>query len=59
MKRTGVWIGTSGWVYKEWAGHFYPKGWPKKDEFAFYAGLERNGPKAVREFREAFGGPRA
>ncbi len=32
----GVWIGTSGWVYKEWAGHFYPKGWPKKDEFAFY-----------------------
>ena len=31
-----VWIGTSGWVYKEWAGHFYPKGWPKKDEFAYY-----------------------
>lgn len=37
MKRGAVWIGTSGWVYKEWAGHFYPKGWPKKDEFAFYA----------------------
>ena len=34
--RGGVWIGTSGWVYKEWAGHFYPKGWPKKDEFAYY-----------------------
>lgn len=32
----GVWIGTSGWAYKEWAGHFYPKGWPKKDEFAYY-----------------------
>src|SRR4051812_47482104 len=32
----GVWIGTSGWVYKEWAGHFYPKGWPKKDEFSYY-----------------------
>jgi len=32
----GVWIGTSGWVYKEWAGHFYPKGWPKKDEFGYY-----------------------
>jgi uncharacterized protein YecE (DUF72 family) len=32
----GVWIGTSGWVYKEWAGHFYPKGWRKKDEFSFY-----------------------
>jgi uncharacterized protein YecE (DUF72 family) len=31
-----IWIGTSGWVYKEWAGHFYPKGWPKKDEFAYY-----------------------
>ncbi len=29
-----------------------------KDEFAFYDGLERNGPKAVREFREAFGGPK-
>ena len=26
-----------------------------QDQFAFYAGLERNGPKAVREFREAFG----
>jgi uncharacterized protein YecE (DUF72 family) len=36
MKRGGVWIGTSGWVYKEWAGNFYPKGWPKKNEFAYY-----------------------
>lgn len=36
MKQKGIWVGTSGWVYKEWAGHFYPKGWPKKDEFAFY-----------------------
>ncbi len=26
-----------------------------QDQVAFYAGLERNGPKAVREFREAFG----
>jgi uncharacterized protein YecE (DUF72 family) len=34
--RGGIWIGTSGWVYKEWAGHFYPKGWPKKDEFSYY-----------------------
>lgn len=25
-----------------------------QDQAAFYAGLERNGPKAVREFREAF-----
>lgn len=29
-------IGTSGWVYKEWAGHFYPKGWPRKNEFSDY-----------------------
>jgi uncharacterized protein YecE (DUF72 family) len=36
MKREVVWIGTSGWVYKEWAGHFYPKGWPRKDEFSYY-----------------------
>jgi uncharacterized protein YecE (DUF72 family) len=36
MKPRGVWIGTSGWVYKEWAGHFYPKGWPKKNEFVYY-----------------------
>jgi hypothetical protein len=27
-----------------------------KDEAAFFEGLARNGPKAVREFREAFGG---
>jgi len=26
-----------------------------QDQAAFYHGLERNGPKAVREFREAFG----
>lgn len=31
-----VWVGTSGWVYKEWAGNFYPQGWPKKDEFGYY-----------------------
>jgi uncharacterized protein YecE (DUF72 family) len=36
MKRRGVWIGTSGWVYKHWAANFYPKGWPKKREFEFY-----------------------
>jgi uncharacterized protein YecE (DUF72 family) len=33
-----VWVGTSGWIYKEWAGHFYPKGGPKKDELQYYAG---------------------
>ncbi len=37
MQQRGIRIGTSGWVYKEWAGNFYPKGWPKKDEFTFYA----------------------
>lgn len=31
-----IWIGTSGWVYKQWAGNFYPKGWPKKNEFGYY-----------------------
>jgi uncharacterized protein YecE (DUF72 family) len=36
MKRGSVWVGTSGWVYKHWAENFYPKGWPKKDEFAYY-----------------------
>lgn len=37
MKEKGtVWIGTSGWVYKQWAGNFYPKGWPKKNEFGYY-----------------------
>jgi uncharacterized protein YecE (DUF72 family) len=36
MKRAGVWIGTSGWVYKHWAANFYPKGWPKKNEFGYY-----------------------
>jgi len=36
QRKGGVWIGTSGWVYKEWAGHFYPQGWPKKDEFSYY-----------------------
>jgi hypothetical protein len=28
-----------------------------QDREAFFKGLERNGPKAVREFQEAFGEP--
>lgn len=36
MAKGSVWIGTSGWVYKQWAGNFYPPGWPKKDEFGYY-----------------------
>jgi uncharacterized protein YecE (DUF72 family) len=35
MKR--VYIGTSGWVYKEWQKHFYPEDVPAKRQFEFYA----------------------
>src|SRR3954463_6894193 len=35
MKR--VYIGTSGWVYKEWQKHFYPEDVPAKRQFHFYA----------------------
>jgi uncharacterized protein YecE (DUF72 family) len=31
-----VYIGTSGWVYKEWQKHFYPKDVPAKRQFEFY-----------------------
>lgn len=30
----GIWIGTSGWSYKEWAKSFYPSG--HKDELGYY-----------------------
>lgn len=33
----GIWIGTSGWVYKHWSESFYPEDLKKADEFAFYA----------------------
>jgi uncharacterized protein YecE (DUF72 family) len=33
----GVWIGTSGWVYKHWDKSFYPSDWPKPHQFLFYA----------------------
>jgi uncharacterized protein YecE (DUF72 family) len=32
-----VYIGTSGWVYKEWQKHFYPADIPAKEHFQFYA----------------------
>jgi len=32
-----IYIGTSGWVYKDWASHFYPKEIPKKRHLEFYA----------------------
>lgn len=37
MRKGGIWIGTSGWVYKHWAENFYPDELKKADEFTFYA----------------------
>jgi uncharacterized protein YecE (DUF72 family) len=45
--RGDIRIGVSGWTYKPWRGHFYPKGLAQKRELAFAAGrfsaLEVNG----------------
>jgi len=30
-------VGTSGYSYKEWKGHFYPKGFPADEMLGFYA----------------------
>ena len=30
-------VGTSGWHYKDWAGHFYPEDLRKKDYLSYYA----------------------
>jgi uncharacterized protein YecE (DUF72 family) len=30
-------VGTSGWIYKDWAKSFYPATLPAKDRFSFYA----------------------
>lgn len=32
-----VHVGTSGWVYKEWAKTFYAVDWPKNDALGYYA----------------------
>jgi uncharacterized protein YecE (DUF72 family) len=32
-----LFVGTSGWVYKSWAGTFYPKDIPAREHLAFYA----------------------
>lgn len=32
-------IGCSGWSYKDWAGHFYPKELPAKDFLKYYSGV--------------------
>jgi uncharacterized protein YecE (DUF72 family) len=33
----GVFVGTSGWIYKGWAGTFYPPDLEKSGELAYYA----------------------
>ena len=33
----GLYIGTSGWVYKGWAGAFYPKGMKPAEQLPYYA----------------------
>src|SRR4051812_49981801 len=32
-----VFIGTSGWMYKDWNGKFYPKGLKSADQLPYYA----------------------
>jgi uncharacterized protein YecE (DUF72 family) len=32
-----IYIGTSGWVYKDWQKHFYPPGLPAREHFNYYA----------------------
>jgi uncharacterized protein YecE (DUF72 family) len=34
----GWYVGTSGYSYKEWKGHFYPDGIAQNDMLAYYAG---------------------
>lgn len=34
---TTFWIGTSGWVYRDWRGRFYPETLPQRAWFGFYA----------------------
>jgi uncharacterized protein YecE (DUF72 family) len=37
MDPMAVYVGTSGWVYSDWRGEFYPKDLRKRDELAYYA----------------------
>lgn len=37
-----VFVGTSGYNYPEWRGHFYPEKLPAKEMFGFYAGVFRS-----------------
>ncbi len=36
-----LWVGTSGYSYKEWKGTFYPEDLPEKQMLAFYGGRFR------------------
>jgi uncharacterized protein YecE (DUF72 family) len=33
-----IWIGTSGWQYRDWRGEVYPEGLPQRSWLAHYAG---------------------
>lgn len=37
-----VHVGTSGYNYPEWRGHFYPEKHPAKEMFAYYSGIFRS-----------------
>ena len=39
MHGDGTLIGTSGWSYDHWKGHFYPPGMPAGRFLPFYAGI--------------------
>src|SRR5579884_1061664 len=32
-----IWVGTSGWVYADWRGRFYPPALPQRDWLTYYA----------------------
>ena len=36
-----VWIGTSGFSYKEWKGSFYPADLPDREMLSYYAKFEQ------------------
>jgi uncharacterized protein YecE (DUF72 family) len=37
VKNVRLWVGTSGYSYKEWLGKFYPERFPAKEMLRFYA----------------------
>lgn len=56
--RGDVRIGLSGWTYKSWRGHFYPKGLPRRSELAHvgsvFATVEINGTFYSMQRPDAF-----